>query len=434
MLKSALSIAALTAAVAAVAFGVYAWNSPLPSMDPSQRQSFDPAKVEKGRVLAAAGYCAECHTAKGGAPFAGNFPILTPFGTIYGSNITPDPETGIGTWSEAAFRRALHDGVDRDGRHLFPAFPFDHFTKMSDEDVDAIYAYIMTDVKPVKEATKPTTVPFPLNIRFLQAGWSLLFADLGRYQPDPEKSAEWNRGAYLVEGVSHCGACHTPRNALGAEEEGAKFMGANLDNWTAPAINGHSPTGVPWTAADFTEYLKTGSDRFHGVAAGPMAPVVHEGIRELSDSDIAAIGTYLGDIAGAPAADPATLPAVQASIAAGKPDTDYRQDLGQRLYASSCAACHYNNAADNLKAERPDLGINTSTRLDDPANLIRVILDGVTTQEGTHGVVMPAYRNALSDDQIAAIAAYLRASRTDLPAWPDLEARVRDLRAYVGTH
>ncbi|MBC8719665.1 cytochrome c [Ochrobactrum sp. Marseille-Q0166] len=434
MLKSILKTFAALIIVVAAGFGVYAYHGSIPPMPPAERPAFDAATIEHGRTLVAAGYCAECHTAKGGQPFAGNFPIVTAFGTIYGSNITPDPDTGIGKWSPAAFRRALHDGVDADGRYLFPAFPYDHFTKISDQDVDAIYAYIMTQVTPVSEVTKPTDIPFPLNIRFLQAGWSLLFVDRGRYVPDSAKSEEWNRGAYLVDGISHCGACHTPRNLLGAEKSNTKFMGANLDNWTAPAINAESPAGVPWTAADFAQYLKEGSDRFHGVATGPMSPVVHEGIRALPDSDIAAIATYLGDIAGAGEVDPATLQAVNVSIAAGKPDPSYRESLGERLYASTCASCHYNNSASNLKAERPDLGINSATRLDDPANLIRVILDGVPTREGAHGIVMPAYRNALNDEQISVIATYLRASRTHLPAWPDLEARVKDLRAYVGTH
>lgn len=438
MLKSTLAIAAVAAVGAGLAFGLYAWESALPPMTASDRPSFDAATIEHGRIQAAAGYCAECHTAKGGAPFAGNFPIASPFGTIYGSNITPDPETGIGLWSPEAFRRALHDGVDRGGNHLYPAFPFDHFTKMSDADVDAIYAYLMSEVAPVRQETLPSTIPFPLNIRFLQAGWGLLFVDYGRYQPDPAKSDEWNRGAYLVEGVTHCGACHTPRNALGAEKKGQAFTGADLDNWTAPALAGHSPSRVPWTAEDFAQYLVTGSDDYHGVAVGPMAPVVHAGIRELPESDVRAIGTYLADSGhgadeGAAVA-PASLPAVEASIRAGRPDARYRRDTGQQLYASACASCHYSSSGDNLRADRPDLGINTSLWLDDPANLLRVILDGVKSSEGTHGVVMPAYREALDDAQIAAIAGYLRASRTNLAPWTDLEARVKTLRAYVGTH
>ncbi|HTQ70324.1 MAG TPA: cytochrome c [Acidocella sp.] len=433
MLKSILSAAAVIAIVLVGGFGTYAWHGSLPVMTPSERPHFDAATVEKGRLLAAAGYCAACHTAPGGAPYAGNYPMVTSFGTIYASNITPDPQTGIGDWSPEAFRRALHEGVDRDGRNLFPAFPYDHFTKMSDADVDAIYAYIMSDIPPVNEATKQPSIPFPLNIRYLQSGWKLLFVHLGRYQPDPSHSDAWNRGAYLVEGVSHCGACHTPRNGLGAEERSQQYAGAVIDNWTAPPLTKANPSSVPWSTADFVVYLKTGSDPYHGVASGPMAEVV-AGLRQLPDSDIEAIGTYLGSVSGATASNPAQIPDVVASIEAGKPDPAYRDNLGERLYASACASCHYNPSADSLKPERPDLGIISATRLDDPSNLIHTILDGVPAAQGVHGVAMPAFRTALDDSQIAAIAAYVRATQAGLPPWLNLEATVQSLRAHAGTN
>lgn len=434
MIRSSLSALAVAGVVAAAGFGIYAYHSALPEMAPSERPAFSPEVIEKGRILTAAGYCATCHTAQGGKPFAGNYPIETAFGTIFASNITPDPKTGIGSWSPEAFRRAMHEGVDRRGRHLFPAFPFDHFTRMTDEDVDAVYAYIMTTVAPVEETTKAPTLPFPFNQRFLQAGWKLLFVHFGRYEPDATKSAEWNRGAYLAEGVAHCGACHTPRNPVGAEIHSQQYAGASIDTWTAPALTAANPSGVPWNAREFAEYLKTGSGIYHGVAAGPMGPVVHAGIRALPDSDIDAIATYLGQEIGAGAGDPAQNPAVLASIAAGQPDPAYRKDLGERLYASACAACHYNATATSLSAERPDLGINSATRLDDPSNLIHVILDGVPAGEGTHGVVMPAFRSALDDDEIAAIAAYLRADHAGLTPWPDLAAKVKSVRETVSNH
>lgn len=194
-LTTALAGFALAGVAALAGFGLYAYRSALPAIAAAEQPAADAATIEKGRVLAAAGYCATCHTAKGGQPFAGNYPMVTGFGTIYASNITPDPETGIGTWSPAAFRRAMHEGVARDGSHLFPAFPFDHFTKMTDEDVDAIYAYLMARVAPVKQVTKANELPFPFNLRILQAGWKLLFVDFGRYRPDPARSAQWNRGA-----------------------------------------------------------------------------------------------------------------------------------------------------------------------------------------------------------------------------------------------
>jgi mono/diheme cytochrome c family protein len=433
MLKSTLSALAAAAVIVICGFWVYAWHSSLPAMSPSARPSFDVATVERGRLLAAIGYCAACHTAPGSAPYAGNYPMVTGFGTIYASNITPDPESGIGEWSPAAFRRAMHEGVDPEGRNLFPAFPYDHFTKMSDADVDAIYAYIMTDIPPVKEVTRQPSIPFPLNIRFLQSGWKLLFVHFGRYEPDPSQSAAWNRGAYLVEGVSHCGACHTPRNALGAEEKSKQYAGAVIDNWTAPPLTKANPSAVPWTAADFIVYLKTGSDPYHGVASGPMAEVA-AGLRQLPDSDVEAIGTYLGSVSGATDSNPAQIPDVIASIEAGKPDQEYRNNLGARLYTSACASCHYNASPDSMQPERPNLGIISATRMDNPSNLIHTILDGVPASQGVHGVAMPAFRTAFDDSQIAAIAAYLRATQAGLPPWQNLEATVQSVRAYAGTN
>lgn len=431
-IKSVFLTVVAVGVVAVAGFGIYAYHGAIPAMSASERPSFDAATIEKGRVLTAAGYCANCHTAKGGEPFAGNYPIATGFGTIYASNITPDADTGIGSWSPEAFRRSMHEGVDRNGSHLFPAFPYDHFTKMGDDDVDAIYAYLMSEVKPVNEATKENSIPFPLNIRFLQAGWKLLFVDFGRYEPDTAKSDEWNRGAYLAEGIAHCGACHTPRNAVGAEIASEQYAGAAIDNWIAPALTSANPSAVGWTASEYTKYLETGAGTYHGIAAGPMGPVVHAGLRELPDSDLKAIGTYLADVAGNPDTDPADNPVVKASLKAGRPDPTYRKDLGERLYATACAACHYN--AESVQEGRPDLAINSATRLDQPDNLIHVMLDGVSAENGTKGVVMPAFRTALSDDEVAAIAAYLRDKRADLPAWNDLPKKVADIRAQAETH
>ena len=237
-------LAALVAGGAATAFAI-AWRPAFAAIDAPQPQSFDAARVKRGRELAAIGNCSTCHTSAGGKDFAGGVPVPTPFGTIYSSNITPDPETGIGQWSEEAFRRAMRIGVDREGRHLYPTFPYDHFTHVSDEDDNALYAYLMTR-EPIRAPQRENQLSFPLNQRFVVAGWKLLFLHRGTYRPDATKSAEWNRGAYLVEGLAHCGACHTPRNALGAERASAAFAGGNVDNWQAYAINAQSPSPVPW--------------------------------------------------------------------------------------------------------------------------------------------------------------------------------------------
>src|ERR1700731_4161493 len=198
-------------------FFALAWRPAIAPIDPPAAASFPAELVAKGRALAGAGYCAVCHTRAGGEPLAGGYGLRTPFGTVISNNLTPDPETGIGRWSLEAFTRAMHEGVSRDGSHLFPPFPYDHFTKVSDDDVTALYAYLMTR-PPVRTEAPANTIPFPLNVRLLQEGWKILFFRSGRYQPDPSQSAEWNRGAYLAEGLSHCGGCPTPRNLLEAEK------------------------------------------------------------------------------------------------------------------------------------------------------------------------------------------------------------------------
>lgn len=428
MIKSILIGVGTIAVLTAGAFAVYAYNPELESIAADQVQEFDSASIENGRLLAAAGYCASCHTAEGGEPWAGNYPMETGFGTLYSTNITPDADSGIGGWSPEAFRRAMHEGVDREGKYLFPAFPYNHFTLMSDEDVDDIYAYIMSEVTPVASTQKENELPFPLDQRFLQAGWKMLFVDSGRYQANDQQSDEWNRGAYLVEGVTHCGACHTPRNPVGAEIESARFDGAAIDRWTAPALNEKSTAAIRWTAADFSEYLKVGGTRDHGIAAGPMGPVVHAGLRELPDDDLHAIGVYLADQADTPDSGSSSADIIAASLAKGRPQKTYREDEGERLYVTACASCHYNG--EQIELGRPDLGVNSATRLDDPDNLIHVILDGVGNQEGLAGVVMPGFRSALNDEEVASIAAYLRRSRTDKQEWPDLTRAVSAIRAH----
>jgi mono/diheme cytochrome c family protein len=414
--------------VGLVGFGVFAWRPGIGKIGPPAPSSFAPELVARGEVLAGAGYCSTCHTTKGGQPFAGGYPMKTGFGTIYSTNITPDPKTGIGTWSEAAFRRAMHQGVARNGSHLFPAFPYDHFTKLSDADVSALYAYMMTR-PPVVAPAKRNSVPFPLNIRALQAGWKLLFFKPGRFEPDKARSAEWNRGAYLAEGVSHCGACHTPRNALGAEKRDKAFAGAAIDNWIAPPLTAANPSPAPWDQAELTAYLRTGVSRYHGVVAGPMAPVVHDGLVKLPDADIHALAVYFADRDGSAGRASTLAPALQRAAAADRLNVGPQTDSSARLYTAACASCHYNGAgAGQPNPLRPDLALNSAVNLDDPTNLIRVVLYGVSARDGAPGVVMPSF-NRFSDADVAKLAAYLRATRTDKPAWPDLEKKVAAIRA-----
>ncbi len=409
-------------------FLALAWRPAIAPVDPPAKVSFSAELIAKGEVLAGAGYCAVCHTRQGGQLFAGGYPMPTPFGTIYSTNITPEPETGIGRWSLEAFTRAMHEGISRDGSHLFPAFPYDHFTKVSDDDVGAIYAYLMTR-PPVRAPTQTNTIPFPFNIRYLQAGWKLLFFRSGRFEPVAGKSDEWNRGAYLALGLSHCGACHTPRNLLGAEKVGDAYAGAAIDNWIAPPLTAANPAPVPWTQEELHGYLRNGMSLLHGVAAGPMSPVVH-GLAALPESDVQAIATYFADIDHADDRLASLEPAVARAMSYAPLGTGLEFDADARLYLAACASCHYNSGHAPL-AVRPDLALNSALSLPDPTNLIQVMLRGVGAEEGIPGVVMPSFAQAFTDTDLARIAAYLRRTRTNLPPWPDLEKKVAAMRRQI---
>src|ERR1700685_4467645 len=291
------AIAGILIAGGAAAFAV-AWRPAIAAIDPPAPQSFDAALLKRGRDLASLGNCNDWHTVRGGRACAGALPVPTPFGTIYSSNITPDAETGIGRWSEAAFRRAMRSGVDREGRHLYPTFPYDHFTNVSDQDDRALYAYLMTR-EAVHAPARQNRLSFPFDQRFAIAGWKLLFLHRETYEPDSTKSAAWNRGAYLVDGLAHCGACHTPRNALGAERISASFSGADVDNWHAYAINAQSRSPLPWTTDALFHYLRQGWDPDHGVARGPMAEVTAN-LSSVPENDVRAIALYMGTVFGSP--------------------------------------------------------------------------------------------------------------------------------------
>ena len=247
-----------------------------------QPPSFPRELVAKGAELAHLGNCMGCHTAEGGKAYAGGTPIKTPFGTIYGTNITPDANTGIGRWSREAFARAMREGVDRDGGNLYPAFPYDHFTKLADEDIAALYAFLMTR-EPVRQENRANRVPIP---RAFIGVWKSRYLERGAYRAVADRSAEWNRGAYLVQGLGHCGACHTPRNAMGAERKDAAFAGGEVEGWHAPALNSASPSPVPWTVDALHEYLRHGIADLHAMSAGPMAEVVHD-LSQVGDADVA---------------------------------------------------------------------------------------------------------------------------------------------------
>lgn len=397
--------------------------------------SFSARSIAQGEVLAAEGHCAACHTEPGGQPFAGGYGLHTPFGIIYGDNITPDLTTGIGDWSLEAFTRAMRDGVARDGSHLFPAFPYYAFTKLTDDDIKALYAYVMT--RPAIRSTPPSnTVPFPLNIRAFQQGWKILFFRKTRFHSDPSRSADWNRGAYLAEALSDCSGCHTPRNSLGGEKTRHAYAGAPVEGWIAPALTDANPSPIPWTQEELSTYLRTGVTPLHGATGSIMTLVIRGGLAlpVVPDSDIRALATYFSELDHASARaneiDATTREAVATSYGSSD-QTD--NDPDAHLYASACMSCHYNPGPMPL-APRPALALNSSLTLAEPTNFIQVVLNGVSNTEtasnteGAAGLVMPAYASSLTDAEIAGLAAYLRRTRTKLPPWRDLEKKVSAVR------
>ena len=411
--------------VAAVAAGfAVAWRPAIAAIEPPSPQSFDPALVKRGRELAAIGNCSDCHTVRGGASFAGGLPVPTPFGTIYSSNITPDPETGIGRWSEEAFRRAMRSGVGRDGQHLYPTFPYDHFTNVSDDDDRALYAFLMTR-QPVRAPARDNQLEFPLNQRFIVAGWKLLFLRRGEFQPDHSKSEEWNRGAYLVDGLAHCGSCHTPRNVLGAEKSTAQFAGGDVDHWQAYPINSQSPSPVPWTADALFTYLRQGWDPHHGTARGPMAEVVSN-LSSVNESDVRAIATYMADVFGAPTPD--RIQHGEAVIAQAKTPSEpaARSQPGAAIFAAACATCHETSRA--LPYGGVNLALSTALSSPDPRNAINIVLSGVRPDDGERSPIMPGFADSMNDQQIVTLLQFLRSHFSNQPAWTGVEKAVAEAR------
>ncbi|MFM0096979.1 molybdopterin-dependent oxidoreductase [Paraburkholderia nemoris] len=394
---------------------------------PPLASAFAPELVARGKLLAALGNCAVCHTAHNGVPNAGGKPLDTPFGTIYSTNITPDGQTGIGTWSLDAFVRAMRQGISRDGHHLYPAFPYTSFRNTSDDDLKALYAYLMAQT-PVRSRPPETKLAFPFSVRPLMAAWNGLFLGRNTFAASATQSAQWNRGAYLVNGLGHCSACHTPRNAFGAEKTGAAFMGGGMaEGWEAPALSTLSNAPVPWSEDELFSYLRYGHAPLHGVAAGPMAPVVND-LATLPDSDIRAMATYLASLNPLePNADPAAMARQyeQASTITGA-----ATGLGARLFDGACAACHHTGSGPQLFGAHPSLALNTNLHSTTPDNLIRVILDGIGSPARPELGTMPAYRDSFNDAQVAELVTYLRQQFAGgKPAWQDVTASVARIRA-----
>jgi mono/diheme cytochrome c family protein len=427
IVASIVAVVLLGGAVAAVAI---VWRPAIAAVEPPGPLAFDAALVKRGRDLAAIGNCNDCHTVRGGRNFAGGLPVPTPFGTIFSSNITPDAETGIGRWSEAAFRRAMRSGVNREGQHLYPTFPYDHFTNVSDEDDRALYAFLMTR-QPVRAPARENQLSFPFNQRFAIAGWKLLFLRHDTYQPDPRQSAEWNRGAYLVEGLAHCGACHTPRNVLGAERNSAQFAGGDVDNWQAYALNDQSHAPVPWDADALFTYLRDGWHPDHGTARGPMAEVVSN-LSSVSSSDVRAIAVYMAGVSGAPTPDrkrqgeAALEQAKSSSVKSSSVPASQANAAGASIYAAACASCHASGRP--LPYGGVNLALSTAIASPDPRNLANIVLSGVQAVEGERSPIMPGFSASMTDAQVSALLSYLRARFSNQPPWSGIEKTVQDAR------
>jgi nicotinate dehydrogenase subunit B len=424
------SLFAAFGAILGVAATALPWRAEIAPITPPSAGTWSAATLERGRLLAAVGDCAVCHTAPGGTTNAGGLAMQTPFGTLYSSNITPDPTTGIGNWSYPAFERAMRDGISRDGKNLYPAFPYTAFRNINDADMQALYAYLMSQA-PVSQPAKVNDMQFPFNMRPLMAGWNALFLRKGEIQVQPQRSEQWNRGAYLVNGLGHCAACHSPRNLMGAEKGGKNFLaGGMVDGWEAPALNGLSKSPTPWTEDQLFTYLSSGYSDAHGVAAGPMGPVVSE-LAKLPKADIRAMAVYLASLDGTVQAQTrsSTETVAQPSVA------EVSLNNGRRVFEGSCQGCHADGLGPKLFGVSPSLATNTNLHSTLPDNLLKVILQGISNPATPDLGYMPGFKDSLSNRQIAELTAYLRNRFASAePAWQGLEQKVAHLRANPGTH
>jgi mono/diheme cytochrome c family protein len=359
--------------------------------------------VAHGEYLARAGDCIACHTAPEGRIFAGGRAMLTPFGTLYTSNITPDPDTGIGKWTADDFYKTMHSGRFPDGGLIYPAMPFASYTKVTRADSDAIFAYLKS-IPAVNQKDRPHELRFPYDNRQLILGWRTLYFREGEYKPDPTKSAEWNRGAYLVEGLGHCGMCHSPINALGGTSQSDAFKGGliPMQNWYAPSLTSNREAGLgEWSLKDITDLLQTGIS-MRGVVYGPMAEVVHNSLQYLNDEDSKAMAVYLKGIAGPqPPAPSSALPSSESSLLVS---------LGKTVYDARCASCH-GAQGEGKPPHWPPLANNQSIEMESAVNPIRMVLNG-GYPPGTAGnpkpYGMPPFAGLLSDNEVAAVVSYIR--------------------------
>ena len=362
-----------------------------------------PQLVERGRYLALAGNCAGCHTTRGGAAYAGGRGIDTPFGTVYASNLTPDDATGLGRWSASAFWRAMHHGRSRDGRLLYPAFPYPSFTRVTRDDSDAIYAYLRS-LPPAARPNSPNRLRFPYDTQAALAVWRAVSFKPSSFVADAAKPAEWNRGAYLVEGLGHCIACHGSRNVLGAVEETRGLAGGSMpvDDWLAPSLTAPREAGVQdWPVQDVIALLHTGTS-LRGSVMGPMAEVVWRSTQHLSPADVAAIAAYLKALPVDASAPRAVTARRDAAVMA----------RGGRIYDQRCAYCH-GDQGEGAPGAYPALAGNRAVQMASPANLIQAVRHGgflPATAGNPRPFGMPPFGHVLDDDDVAAVLSYIRGS------------------------
>ncbi len=403
--KSAAAVALAALITVAAGFALLFMTPASAPAAPHDPLQFD-ASVEQGRYLAKAGNCATCHSVEGGKPYAGGLPFQTPFGVLYSTNITPDAETGIGGWSFQDFHRSMKHGLRPDGTHLYPAFPYTAFAKMSDEDIASLWLYLRT-IEPVHAAAIDNALDFPYSQRALLGAWKTLFHDSATFTPVADRSEQWNRGAYLVEGPGHCGACHTPRNALGAERGGLALTGGvYLDrvklggyrNWSAPNLTSSGVGLAGWSEADIVDYLKHGQSE-RAVVHGPMNEVVMNSTRHLSDADLQAMAVYLKE-----------LPA-NAHGGGSRADDDELAN-GRIVYTVHCGSCHLPTGLGDKGLGVPLAG-NPLVQAPDPSSLLNVILYGPDLPPPpfvSDRTRMKMFGKRMSDEDIAAVATYIRAS------------------------
>ncbi|SAK68532.1 gluconate 2-dehydrogenase (acceptor) [Caballeronia calidae] len=380
----------------------------------SSASAADDALVARGAYLAKAGDCIACHSAPRGKPLAGGLPMMTPLGAIYTTNITPDADTGIGRYAEEDFARALREGVAKDGHNLYPAMPYPSYAKINDEDMHALYAYFMHGVAPVRQANREPDIKWPMNMRWPLKLWNAVFLDKSVYQSKAGKDAAWNRGAYLIQGLGHCGSCHTPRGIAfqekGLDESSSTYLtGGLLDNWFASNLTNEHNTGLGrWSEQDVATFLKTGANA-HASAFGSMTSVINNSTQELTDADIAAMARYLKSLpaAGGNGGAPYSYDAKATKVSLTRPAAS---DSGARVYTAYCMHCHGADGRGFAPMLAPLAG-NPNVLERDASSLINVTLNG-TGDLVLHGVPapypMPRYAPVLSDQQIADVLTFIR--------------------------